>query len=110
MLNEQIVRNPSTGEIVYKYGLIDDFDPDNCDFAGPLFYLKDVVKPRRNRDDADAPCPVNAGNGSYNNLGDSDSDRSYVGDPKPTEYEAYNHMLRLMVSRVSINFSKFLRS
>ena len=100
MLNEQITRDPSTGEIVYKYGLIDDFDPKNCDFAGPLIYLKDVVKTRRAQDDTDTPLPVNAGNGSYNNLGDNDSDKSYNDNPKPTEYEAYNHMLRLMVSRV----------
>ena len=99
MLNEQIIRDPSTGEIVYKYRLIDDFDPENCDLAVPLIYLRDVVKTRRARDDTDTPHSVNAGNGLYNNLGDNDSDRSSNDNPKPL-FEAYNHMLRLMVSRV----------
>ena len=98
VLNEQIVRDPTTGVIQYKYELIDDFDPENCEFSGPLVYLHHVIKTRQGQDQTDTTIQVTAGNTSYNNLPDSDSNRSSLDDYKPTEYEPYNHMLHLMVS------------
>ena len=109
VLNEQIVRNPSTGGIEYKYELIDDFNPDECEFAGPLIYFKHVAKTRRTQDQTDTPFSVNTGNGSYNNLGDGDSNRSGSDNYRPTEYDAYNHMLLLMVSSGNYSFTRLFR-
>ena len=95
MLNEQIVYESSTGKITYKYDLIDDFDPDNIDFHGPIGTVLRRLRPlRQGADQADA-----AGNAQYNSLNDNASNGSGTDDYKPTKYKPYNHMLNVMVSR-----------
>ena len=99
VLNNQIIYESSTGKITYHYDLIDDFDPDNCDFNGPLTHLLRRIKPlRRSVDQVDSMPPV-AGNPQYNSLNDNDSNRSGTYDQKPTKYDSKNHMLNVMVSR-----------
>lgn len=98
VLNRQIIRT-SAGIIVYKYDLIDDFDSHVCSFAGPIGYLHHrFVKPR-GQDQADVAQALNSSaNSRYNRVNDSDSVRSTSDQEKPDKYEAYNHMLYLMVS------------
>ena len=100
VLNRQIVRG-SSGEIKYKYDLIDDFDSHYCTFPGPLGFLTEHLLKRRVQDEPDsAQLEVNIStNSQYNKVSDNDSGSVTQDDGyKPKEYEAYNHMLHLMVS------------
>ena len=101
VLNKQIIRKPS-GEIIYNYELIDDFDSHVCTFGGPLGYLHHslveygVLNPVDTRSHGinSLYCKVNSDNNSDKSSSPGGSTSVY----KPQEYEAYNHMLYVMVS------------
>ena len=88
VLDKQITRTPS-GEIIYNYELIDDFDSHVCTFAGPVGHLYRSLVTHKSQNQVDTVNP--SVNCHYNKVLVDDSD-------KPEEYEAYNHMLYLMVS------------
>ena len=93
VLNNQIIRKESSGEIKYIYKFIDDFEPDICDFAGPLSYLKKHCRRCIYRVQSKVPS-------SYSINSATDDSVRRLGKRRyfPKKYEAHNHMLRLMVS------------
>ena len=100
MLNKQINRTP-TGDIVYKYDLIDDFDSEICtfNFDGPVGFLSRIFL--RYYGQNQAVALNNSVNSQYGKVNDHDSEEIDFCQPdsdKPQRFEVYNHMLFLMVS------------